>query len=55
VTGAEEKIVEWSKMIGDVYVAPSVVPSLPDVTLTASAKADPTAKASVTFHIVQPL
>jgi hypothetical protein len=40
--------------VGDLYIAPSAVPSLPDVTLTASAKADPTAKASVTFHIVQP-
>jgi TonB family protein len=66
VSGTEEKVVEWTvtgsscsgsscgKMMGDLYVAPSVVPSLPDVTLTASAKADPTAKASVTFHIVQP-
>ena len=35
-------------------LAPSVVPGLPDVTLTASSKADPTAKASVTFHIVEP-
>jgi TonB family protein len=66
VTGTEEKVVEWSvtgsscsgsacgTMIGDLYVAPSVVPSLPYVTLTAGAKADPTSKASVTFHIVQP-
>jgi TonB family protein len=66
VTGTEEKVVEWSvtgsscsgsacgKLIGDLYVAPSSVPSLPYVTLTARAKADPTAKASVTFHIVQP-
>jgi TonB family protein len=66
VTGTEEKAVEWKvtgsscagsacgKMIGDLYIAPNAVPSLPYVTLTAIAKADPTAKASVTFHIVQP-
>ena len=66
VTGTEEKVVEWTvtgsscsgsacgKMLGDMYVAPDSVPSLPYVTLTASAKADPTAKASVTFHIVKP-
>jgi TonB family protein len=66
VTGTEEKVVEWTitgsgcsgsacgKMAGDLYVAPNTVPSLPDVTLTASAKADPTAKASVTLRIVQP-
>jgi hypothetical protein len=66
ITGSEEKSVEWNitgsscagsacgKMIGDLYIAPNAVPSLPYVTLTAIAKADPTAKASVTFHIVQP-
>jgi TonB family protein len=66
VTGTEEKLVEWTvagsscsgsacgKIIGDLYIAPNAVPSLPYVTLTASAKADPTARASVTFHIVQP-
>lgn len=65
VTGSDEKVVEWSvtgtscsesacgKMIGDLYVAPNVVPTLPYVTLTAISKADPTAKASVTLHIVQ--
>ncbi len=41
-------------MIGHLYVAPNAVPSLPYVTLTAIAKADPKAKASVTVHIVQP-
>jgi TonB family protein len=67
VTGTDAKAVEWTvtgsscsgsacgKMIGDLYVAPKAVPSLPHVTLTAIAKADPTAKASVTFHIVQPV
>jgi TonB family protein len=66
VTGTEEKVVEWAitgsscsgsgcgKMVGDLYLAPSAIPSVPDVTLTAIAKADPTAKASVTVHIVQP-
>jgi TonB family protein len=66
VTGTTELAVEWSvtgsgcsgspcgKMTGDVYVAPSVLPSPPLVTLTATSKADPTAKASVTVHIVQP-
>jgi TonB family protein len=65
VSGTEEKIVEWSvtgsscsgstcgKMIGDLYVAPSVVPNLPHVKLTAISKADPTAKASVTIHIIK--
>jgi TonB family protein len=65
VSGTEEKVVEWSvtgsscsgstcgKMIGDLYVAPSIVPSLPYVKLTAISKADPAAKASVTIHIVK--
>jgi len=66
VTGTKEQAVEWSvigsgcsgaacgKMQGGVYVAPSARPNPPDVTLTASSKADPSAKASVTVHIVQP-
>jgi TonB family protein len=66
ITGTEEKAVEWKvtgsscagsacgKMIGDLYVAPNTVPSLPYVALTAIAKADPAAKASVTVYIVQP-
>lgn len=65
VTGTKEQAVEWSvagsgcsasacgKMTGDLYVAPSVMPNPRDVTLTAISKADPTAKASVTVHIVQ--
>jgi hypothetical protein len=65
VTGTQETSVEWSvtgsgcsdslcgKMVKDMYLAPSVLPSPPLVTLTASSKADPTAKASVTVHIVQ--
>ena len=65
VTGTEEHAVEWiikgsgcsgstcGKMVGDLYVAPSVLPNPPEVILTAASKADPTAKASVTAHIVQ--
>jgi hypothetical protein len=64
--GAKENTVEWNitglgclgSVCGEVekntYHAPSAMPSSPYVTLTARAKADPTAKASVTFHIVQP-
>lgn len=67
VTGTDAKAVEWTvtgsscsgsacgKMIGDLYVAPKAVPSSPYMTLNAIAKADPAAKASVTFHIVQPV
>jgi TonB family protein len=66
VTGTKERAVEWSikgpgcsgsacgKMVGDLYVAPTVLPNPPEVILTATSKADPTAKASVTVHIVQP-
>jgi hypothetical protein len=66
VSGTEEKNVEWSvtgcscsgsacgKMIGDLYVAPTAVPSLPYVKLTAISKADPAAKASFTIHIIKP-
>jgi hypothetical protein len=66
VTGTQEKDVEWSvsgsgcsdsscgKMAKDLYLAPSVLPNPPVVTLTAISKADPTAKASVTVHMVQP-
>jgi hypothetical protein len=66
VTGTQETAVEWSvtgsgcsdslcgKMAKDMYDAPSVPPTPPFVTLTAISKADATAKASVTVHIVQP-
>jgi TonB family protein len=67
VTGAKDSSVEWTvsgpgcsgsacgKMIGDVvYVAPSARPNPPDVTLMAVSKADPTAKASVIVHILEP-
>lgn len=66
VTGTKEQAVEWSvkgsgcsgsacgKMVGDLYVAPTMLPSPPEVILTAASKADPTAKASVTVHIVRP-
>ena len=65
VTGAKDCSVEWTvsgpgcsgsacgKMMGYVYVAPSARPNPPDVTLMAVSKADPTAKASVTVHIVE--
>jgi len=66
VIGTQETAVEWSvtgsgctnslcgKMAKDMYHAPSVLPTPPFVTLTAISKADATAKASVTVHIVQP-
>jgi len=65
VTGTKEKALSWSitgsgcsggacgKMEKDSYLAPSVPPSPPFVTLTAISKADPTARASITIHIVQ--
>jgi len=64
-TGAKENSVDWGlsglgcsgatcgEMTKDTYHAPTVMPSPPFVTLTAVSKADPTAKASVTVHIVQ--
>ena len=66
VTGTKKKSLRWSvtgtgcsgsacgKMKKDSYLAPHVLPNPPFVTLTAVSKADPTAKASVTVHIVQP-
>jgi len=66
VTGTKENAVEWSvsgsgcsgsacgKMADNLYLAPSVLPNPPLVTVTAVSKADPTASASVTVHIVQP-
>jgi len=65
VTGTKENEVEWKvsgsgcsgsecgKMTDNLYAAPSVLPNPPLVTLTAVSKADPTASASVTVHIVQ--
>jgi len=66
VKGTKKKAVEWKvtgpgcsgtacgQMKGDLYIAPSVPPEPPSVTLTAVSKADPTAQASVTVSIVQP-
>jgi TonB C terminal len=63
-TGSDENAVEWSisgfgcsgascgEMTKDSYHAPSVMPSSSFVTLTAVSKADPSAKASVTLHLV---
>lgn len=63
-TGSDENAVEWrisgfgcspascGEVTKDAYHAPSVMPSSPFVTLTAVSKADPSAKASVTLHIV---
>jgi hypothetical protein len=65
-TGTKESTVEWSitglgcsgtscgELIKDSYHAPGVMPTSPFVVLTAVARADPTAKASITIHIVQP-
>jgi len=67
VTGTKKQAFKWSlggmgcsgsacgEMMGNLYVAPSVAPMPPVVTLTATAKADHTARASVRIHIVQPL
>lgn len=69
VTGTKKKGVKWSisgldcanSSCGEIgtgtvalYIAPSAPPNPSEVTLTAVSKADPTAKASITFHIVQP-
>lgn len=66
VTGAKKKAVKWSisglgcansscgEMVGNLYLAPSAPPNPSEVTLTAVSKADPTAKASVIVHIVEP-
>jgi TonB family protein len=65
VTGTKEQAVEWSvkgsgcsgsacgKMVGALYVAPTTLPSPPEVILTAASKADPNAKAAVTVHILR--
>ena len=66
VTETKESAVEWSikgsgcsdsacgKMVGELYVAPTVLPNPPEVILIAASKADPTAKATVNVHIVEP-
>jgi hypothetical protein len=66
VTGTKEQTVEWTitgvgcsaslcgKMMGDVYIAPTVQPSPPVVVLTVVSKADPTAKSTVNVHVVGP-
>ena len=63
-TGDRENRVDWTlsglgcsgaacgEIAKDSYRAPSIMPDPPYVTLTAVSKVDPTAKASVTFHIV---
>lgn len=65
VTGTKQRAVVWSikglgcsgsacgKIVGDLYVAPSVLPNPAYIILTAASKADPTATASITVHIVQ--
>jgi TonB family protein len=64
--GTNENAVEWTlrgigcsgatcgEITKDSYLAPTVMPDTPCVTLTAISKADPTARASVTVHIVEP-
>jgi TonB family protein len=66
VTGSTNTTVKWSitgsdcsgsacgKMNGDLYQAPKVLPSPPSVVLKATSKADKTASAWVTVHVVQP-
>lgn len=66
VTGTPDKAVEWEltgagcsglfcgKVVDGLYNAPTVLPSLPSVTITAISKADPTARATLTVFIVQP-
>jgi hypothetical protein len=41
-------------MSGDVYVAPTILPSPPSVVLTATSEADSTASASVRLQLVLP-
>jgi len=65
-TGNRDNGVEWSvsgfgcsgvacgQMTNDTYQAPTTMPDPPFVTLTASSKANPSSKASVTVHIVRP-
>ncbi len=65
-SGSKESAVEWrisglgcsgsscGEISQDSYHAPSVMPSTSLVTLTAVAKADPSANVSITLHIVDP-
>ena len=62
-TGSQDNTVEWKvsgfgcsgatcgEMTKDTYHAPAMMPNPPFVMLTATSKADPSAKASVTVHI----
>ena len=64
VTGTKESALEWTlhglgcsndacgKMDGNLYVAPSILPHPPVVYLMAISKVDPTARASITIHIL---
>jgi TonB family protein len=66
VTGSTNTAVKWNvtgsgcsgttcgTMSGDLYLAPSVLPSPPSVVLTATSEADTTASASVRVELVQP-
>jgi TonB family protein len=66
VTGTKDDAVDWSltgtgcsgsacgEMKKNLYTAPSILPNPALVTLTATLKADPNARASTTIHIVQP-
>jgi TonB-like protein len=62
-SGSQDNTVQWGvsgfgcsgatcgEMTKNTYHAPAVMPNPPFVTLTATSKADPSAKASVTVHI----
>lgn len=52
VTGAACSVSDCGTMQGDLYLAPSSLPSPPSVTLTAISEADPTATASITVNLV---
>jgi TonB family protein len=66
VKGTKNDAVEWNltgagcsgsacgEMMKTLYTAPSVLPNPALVTLTATSKDDPNAKASIAIHIVQP-
>ncbi len=64
LTGTTNTAVKWSvtgtgcsdsacgTMQGDLYLAPSSLPSPPSLTLTATSEADPTATASITVNLI---
>jgi hypothetical protein len=52
ITGAACSVSDCGTMQGDLYLAPSSLPSPPSVTLTAISEADPTATASITVNLV---